>query len=337
MSNRDIVVIGASAGGVEALRAVVGGLATDLPAAVLVVLHVPRSSPSALPQILGRKTALRVRPAVDGEPLRHRRVYVAPVDRHLLVLDNRVRLSRGPIENGHRPAVDPLFRSAAQSFGPRTIGVILSGVRDDGAAGLAAVAKRGGLTIVQDPSDALHASMPRSAMAYVTPDHVAPAGKIGELISTLTRQPAPEADSLDDPTLAAEVAMSDVAPVTADNDAFDGPAGYGCPACGGSLFKVNNGPIPRYRCRIGHAWSPESLLDEQAAALESSLWMALRTLEERAALSQYLANLGADPMRTRSPRYLSMAGDAERAAKLIRKLIEEVGAPADGDVVESGY
>jgi two-component system chemotaxis response regulator CheB len=129
--------------------------------------------------------------------------------------------------------------------------------------------------------------------------------------------------------------MSELAPITTDALAVSA-AGYGCPSCGGSLFQIDERPVPRYRCRVGHAWSPESLLDEQAAALESSLWMALRTLEERASLSQYLADLGNDPMRTHSPRYLSMAGEAERAAKMIRKLIEEVGATADGDVVESG-
>src|SRR4051794_29338505 len=163
VAHRDVIVIGASAGGVEALRTVVAGLPADLPAAVLIVLHVPRSGPSALPTILDRVTSLPVRPAVDGEPLRHGRVYVAPVDRHLLLIGNRIRLSRGPAENGHRPAIDPMFRSAARAFGPRVIGVVLSGSRDDGAAGLAVIADRSGMTVVQDPADALFASMPRGA------------------------------------------------------------------------------------------------------------------------------------------------------------------------------
>jgi len=329
------VVIGASAGGVEALRTIVADLPADLPAAVLIVLHVPRSSPSALPAILGRVTSLRVRSAVDGEPLRHRRVYIAPVDRHLLVIDNQVRLSRGPAENGHRPAIDPLFRSVAHAFGPRAIGVVLTGSRDDGAVGLATICARGGVAVVQDPTDALHSSMPRAAMEHCKPDHVAPVAEIGRLLAEIVRTPAPEPVAVDDPKLAAEVAMSELGPSTTD-ELFD-PAGYGCPACGGSLFKLDGGPVPRYRCRIGHAWSPESLLDELASTMEGALWMALRTAEERASLGRGLAAATAHRLgSSRATRYQLLAADAERAAGVVRALIEEIGAVSGGDIVESG-
>ncbi len=329
MMYRDIVVIGASAGGVEALRTVVAGLPQDLPAAVLVVLHIPRSSPSALPAILGRSTDLPVRAAVDGEPLRPGRIYVAPADRHLLLLDHRVRLSRGASENGHRPAIDPLFRSAAYTFGPRTVGVVLSGTRDDGAAGLAAIVARGGVAVVQDPDDALHASMPRAALQQVHSEHVLPAVKIGARIAEMVRSEANES-SATDPTLAAEVAMSDLAPLTTQ-DFFYAPAGYGCPACGGALFELPSVNVPRYRCRIGHAWSPETLLDEQATALESALWTALRVVEERAALSQRLVgNWAPDDLPHQVDRYRKIASDASGSASTIRSLIAGVGIAEDG-------
>jgi two-component system chemotaxis response regulator CheB len=336
VAHRDVIVIGASAGGVEALRALVAGLPDDLPAAVLIVLHVPRSGPSALPVILDRLTGLTVRPAVDGEILRHGRVYVAPVDRHLLVLDNRVRLSRGPAENGHRPAIDPLFRAAARSFGRRTIGVVLSGARDDGAAGLAAIAARGGATIVQDPDEALFPSMPRAALEHVKADHVLPIAKIGGMLDTLSRETIPDDKAPDaDAMLDAEVAMSDLKPLTTE-DLPATPAGYGCPACGGSLFEMSDRPVPRYRCRVGHAWSPESLLEEQGAALESALWMALRSLEEKASLNRRMAessrSRGHD---TAVVRYRLQAEDAETAGALIRDLIGQIGSAPEGEAVYS--
>jgi two-component system chemotaxis response regulator CheB len=316
--------MGASAGGVEALQAVIGGLPADFPAAVLVVLHVPRSAPSALPRILDRAGPLPARQAVDGEPLRPGRVYVAVPDHHLLVLDSRVRLSRGPAENGHRPAVDPLFRSAARAYGPRTVGVVLSGSRDDGAAGLLAIARAGGSVIVQDPADALHASMPAAAIERVPVDHVLPVAKIAEVLAqvagTEVHDPAPELPERQ--TYHAEIAMSDLEPVTTDQlDAT--PAGYGCPQCGGALFELDGNPVPYYRCRVGHAWSPDSLLEEQAIATESALWMALRALEEKAALGRRMAR-GTDG-------YSRMAGEAEHAASLIRQLIERIGAAYNVD------
>jgi len=328
--------MGASAGGVEALRTVVSGLPTDLPAALLIVLHVPRSTPSALPVILSRVTSIPVRPAVDGEPLRHGRIYVAPMDRHLLLFGNRVRLSRGPAENGHRPAIDPLFRSAARAFGPRVIGVVLSGSRDDGAAGLASIAGRGGTAVVQDPSDAIFASMPQAAIEHQTPDYVLPVAEIGGVLGKVCRQEAPRGRVPDeDPILNAEVSMADLSSVTSDELPVH-PAGYGCPACGGSLYELPGKPVPRYRCRVGHAWSPESLLEEQAAALESALWMALRALEEKTVLSRRMAESSQQRGHTVAvSKYRSQAVDAESAGMQIRELIDRLGATADGEAVYS--
>jgi len=289
VANRDVVVVGASAGGVEALRAMVGGLPADLAAAILIVLHLPRDAPSALPRILSRSGPLPARTAFDGEPLTPGRIYVAPPGRHMLVLDHRVRLSHGPAENGHCPAIDPLFRSAARAAGPRVIAVVLSGSRDDGAVGAETVAANGGIVVVQRPEDALNQSMPRAVMARVEPDHVADAAVLGPLLADLTGTKLPDLpEPAPDPVADAEVAIDGFAPITTDQITGNPPV-YGCPSCGGGLFQLENWPEPRYRCRVGHAWSPESLIDEQAVATEGALWTALRALEEKSALSRRMA------------------------------------------------
>ncbi|GIE97435.1 chemotaxis protein CheB [Paractinoplanes rishiriensis] len=325
--HRDVVAVGASAGGVEALRALVGGLPADYPGAVLVVLHVPRDAPSALPAILSRSGPLPATSAVDGERLLPGRIYVAPNDHHLLVLDGHVRLTRGPAENGHRPAIDPLFRSVARAFGPRAIGVVLSGSRDDGAAGLTSIVRRGGAALVQDPADALYPWMPRAALAQVRSDHVEPAAKLGGLIAGITAMELPDhvPTTDEDALLDAEVSMSELGPLTSDELAVP-PAGYGCPSCGGALFQVTDDPVPRYRCRVGHAWSPESLLDEQAIALEGALWMALRALEEKSALSRRMAATQGPQHRSSGARFREMAADAETAGEAIRRLIAQLGS-----------
>jgi two-component system, chemotaxis family, protein-glutamate methylesterase/glutaminase len=320
VAHRDVVVVGASAGGVEALRAMAAGLPAGLPAAVLVVLHVPRDAPSSLPRILDRSGPLPARAAFDGEPLVPGRIYVAPPDRHLLVIGDRLRLSRGPSENGHRPAVDPLFRSAARAAGPRTIAVMLSGNRDDGAVGAEAVAAAGGVVVVQKPEDALNPSMPRAVMARVEPDHVTDAAGLGALLAELTAVEIPDPGPAPDPLADAEVAIDDAARLTTDR-IVDNPAVYGCPSCGGGLFELETWPSPRYRCRVGHAWSPESLLEEQAVATEGALWTAVRALEEKSALSRRLAER--DPPD--GGRFARMAADADAAAGLIRDLIDRIG------------
>jgi two-component system, chemotaxis family, protein-glutamate methylesterase/glutaminase len=324
MARRDVIVMGASAGGVEALRSVVAGLPPDLDAAVFVVLHLPRTAPSALTLILSRATSLPVSTAVDGDPIHPGRIYVAPVDHHLLLIQGRTRLSRGPTENGHRPAIDPLFRSAALAFSSRVIGVVLSGSRDDGAAGMAAIARSGGLTIVQDPDDAPHPSMPNAAIAAARIDHICPVGKIGPLLGELVEEQAPHVETAAEPLLEAELEISQTVP---DGEETIGhPAGLGCPACGGSLFEVEGSPAPRYRCRVGHAWSPESLLEEQSSALESALWMALRALADKAALGRRIAeNFQGSRYASTRERFEMLAGDADRATRLIRDLLDRIG------------
>jgi two-component system, chemotaxis family, protein-glutamate methylesterase/glutaminase len=328
-----IVVVGASAGGVEALKSLMTGLPPDLAATVLVVLHLPRQAPSALPVILDRVCPLPVRAAVDGEPLRPAEVLVAPADRHLLVIDGRVRLSVGPAENGHRPAVDPLFRSAARGYGPAVIGVVLSGARDDGASGAAAVARHGGVVVVQDPQDALHASMPRAAIAAASPEHVIAAVKMGPLIGELARS-RPAASAAADQLLDAEVQLAEFVPAVA-TDLPDSEQ-YGCPSCGGSLAELAYEPVLRYRCRVGHAWSAESLLVEQSSALEGALWMALRSLEEKAALYRRLSVSSSQRgAHAAAQRHRQSEQESQRSARLVRNLIGRIEDGAEAGV-ESG-
>ncbi len=330
MPHVPLVVVGASAGGVEALRALVAGLPVDLDAAVLVVLHIPRTGPSALPNILGRAGALPVTHAVDGEELRPGHIYVAPADHHLLVLSGRVRLSRGASENGHRPAVDPLFRSAARAAGARTVAVVLSGSRDDGTAGAAAVAEHGGCVLVQDPDDALHGSMPRSVIDHVEVDGVVPVAKLGAAVAEAVR--AAQAPPADPPApsgdlAAVETAMANLEDLNAAEFAKH-PAGLACPSCGGALFDIAGEPTPRYRCWVGHAWSPQSLLDEQADAFESALWMALRSLEEKTSLARRMAAAAEQRhMPAPVPRLRQIGDEAEHAAQLIRDLIRRLDLP----------
>jgi two-component system, chemotaxis family, protein-glutamate methylesterase/glutaminase len=349
------VVVGASAGGVEALQALVAGLPVDLDAAVLVVLHIPRTGPSVLPRILSRAGPLPAAHPVDGEVLRPGHIYVAPADYHLLVMNGKVRLSRGPAENGHRPAVDPLFRSAARDGGRNAVAVVLSGSRDDGTAGAAAIVERGGRLFVQDPDDALYPSMPRNAMDHVPAERVCPAAELGSAVAEAVRViqanrairaaqavravraaqdatagpgvPAPAEDPL-----ALEVAMADLDALNVEALSTHA-AGLACPACHGALFELPGEPTPRYRCWVGHAWSPQSLLDEQAAALEDALWIALRSLEEKASLARRMAVAAEGGGRSASARRVRRTGhEAERAAHVIRTLLGRLDRLADPSV-----
>jgi two-component system chemotaxis response regulator CheB len=337
-----LVTVGASAGGIEALRALVAGLPRDLPAAVLVVLHLPRTATSALPAIIERAGDWPAAHAVDGERIRTGRVYVAPPDRHLLVIEGRVRLSRGPAENGHRPAVDPLFRSAARMNGERTVAVVLSGSRDDGTAGAATVDQLGGEVVVQSPEESLHPSMPRSVLDHVAGARAVAMAELGAVVAgcvekIVSGDPAASAAS---PDLAAsdlsalETRMANFADAT--TEAMPGhPAGFACPACHGGLFELPGDPVPRYRCWVGHAWSPESLLDEQTAAFDGALWMALRSLEEKAGLARRMHAAAVERGQYAvAARHRAISDDAEQAGSLIRELIrrlDAVVAGAEGD------
>jgi two-component system chemotaxis response regulator CheB len=337
---RGLVVVGASAGGVEALRAFVSGLPMGFGGAVCVVLHIPRSGTSALPHILARNCSLPVAHATDGGRLEAGRIYVAPTNFHVLVAGGRLRLSRGATENGHRPAVDPLFRSAAREWGAAVVGVVLSGTRDDGAYGLAAIARHGGAALVQDQDEALYPSMPRHAAALVPQARSMPVGKMGAVLAELLDEmsgPAPAGAAADDAREGAEDAMADLEDVTAEA-AGGRPAGFGCPSCHGALFELpGNRHAPRFRCRVGHAWTAAGLLEEQGAALEGALWMALRSLEEKASLSRRMADAAAlRGSGSTAERYREAGDDAEGAGRVIRRLIDQLGRLEDNAPASDG-
>lgn len=351
-----LVVVGASAGGVEALSQLVRGLPADLPAAVLVVLHVSPDAPDVLPRILaGAGGSLPVRPATDGEPIRTGYVYVAPPDAHLLVADERLAVVGGPRENGHRPAIDPLFRSAAHAHGPRVIGVVLTGNLDDGAAGLAAIKAAGGMAVVQAPDEAPFPSMPRAAIARVAADQVLPIAEIGpaleRMIKSQRETPIPPRDPLMpqhdaggaprpvDPPIDQVAFDSTLFPNAGarTNEALGGrPSGYACPDCRGVLWEIPEGAHVRYRCRVGHAYGVGAVMQAQAAGVETALWTALVTLEEHAALLHRMAERAEMAGRASSARSF-----AERAqvylerARVVRQLVVTLpGGPADVGVDE---
>jgi two-component system, chemotaxis family, protein-glutamate methylesterase/glutaminase len=282
-----LIVVGASAGGVEALTELVGALPKGLAAALAVVLHVAPSSTSVLPAILDRAGEMSARAARDGEAIEPGRVFVAPPDRHLVVEDGTFALRHGPRENGYRPAIDRLFSSAADAYGPRAVGVVLSGTLDDGAAGLATIKLRGGRTVVQDPRDALYGGMPANAMARTAVDHVCALADIAPLLVGLVGEGADVSAAHPDPAPHAQTPGRelDAGPEMPAGDA----AGLSCPECGGALWYVIEGGTPRFRCRIGHVYSEESLLHQHGRSLEIALWTALRALEERAALLARMA------------------------------------------------
>ena len=317
-----LVVVGASAGGVEALRELVGGLPKDLPAAVLVVLHIAPSARSALPDILRRAGELPVQHAGDGDEIKQGRVYVAPPNQHLVVRDGRLVLGTGPRENGHRPAVDPLFRSAARWYGPAVTGVILSGTLDDGASGVAVVAARGGRVIVQDPEEALYDGMPRAAIRAVTPDAIASAAKVGRFLDEWTREPTDQRPPPvhRDLQLETDVAELDESALS-DPNRPGTPAGLSCPDCNGAMFEIAD-DVLRFRCRVGHAWSPESLFAKQLEEAEGSLWIAVRILEEKAALHRRLGDNARDRgQEVASHRQQEKADEAADTASAIRRLV----------------
>jgi two-component system, chemotaxis family, protein-glutamate methylesterase/glutaminase len=328
MAGHDIIVVGASAGGVEALVDLVRDLPPDLPAAVCVVLHVPAAGTSVLPQILSRAGPLRATHARDGEPLRHRRIYVAPPDQHLMLEPGRVRLFGGPRENGHRPAVDVLFRSAALTFGPRVVGVVLSGTLDDGTAGLLAIKRCGGVAVVQQPADARYSGMPESALQHVVVDHCVPVREIPAVLTRLAHEPAgpPGNPSVED-RLQIELRSLDMDPALLNSDERPGePAVYACPECHGTLWEVHDGDLMRYRCRVGHAYTAESLLAEQSHGLEAALWAALRALEEKASLASRLRQRAAEQGHMLvAERFEEQEQDARLRAEMVRQTLLNSG------------
>jgi len=300
---------------------------------VFVVHHFPPQSISALPNILQRASALAAAQAVDGETIVPGRIYVARPDQHLLVTSERVRLTNGPREQGHRPAIDPLFRSAARTYGPRVAGVILSGTLDDGTVGLIEIKARGGLALVQQPEEAAYPGMALSALRNVPVDHVAPVRELAAILDRLAREDDPEAEP-PDPAVAGMTALR-------NPTALGRPSPMVCPECGGVLFEREQDDFLHFRCHVGHAFSEETLFASQSRALEDALWSAVRALEEKAELSRRLAEqCGHRGLHLAVTQFESAAREAEHGSSILRQsllkgpiqeaLNAEAGPPGEG-------
>lgn len=336
MEERDIVVIGASAGGVEAVASLVEALPRDLAAAVFVVVHFPPHTTSVLPRIITRRGGMTAMHPEDGTPIELGCVYVAPPDRHLLVENGHVRLVRGPRENGARPAVDPLFRSAARAYGSRVIGVVLTGNLDDGTAGLMSIKSAGGLAIIQEPDDALYAGMPSSALRHVQADHVVP---LSDIPSLLVRRVGEQVEQKGAGPVARqqnrEVGISEMYRDALESPRAGVPSGYACPECHGALWEKDEGGLLRFRCRVGHAYSIENLLAAQGSSMDAALWAAYRALEERAALTARMgARMEERGQASLAQRYAEQTEETLQRAELIRRVLlmstQEVPVLEDG-------
>lgn len=328
-AGRDIIVVGASAGGVQALCNLMEGLPPGLPASVFVVLHIAPHGHSALPAILSRTGCLPASHPIDGERIEPGRVYVAPPDRHLAIDDGRIHLSRNASENGHRPAVDVLFRTAARAFGPRVVGVVLTGNLDDGTAGLAIIKRCGGVAVVQDPREADYPSMPECAIANVEVDHVLPVAEIPALLERLLREPRPAVAVGCDHEFEEEPDSMGVSSEqdNGNKELAGTPSGLTCPDCGGSLFEKKGDQPVHFRCRTGHAYSPESLLAKQSESLQAALWAGLRSLEENAALARRMGKRASESGNLAScRRYEQRAREADAHATQLRSMLQQGGA-----------
>jgi two-component system chemotaxis response regulator CheB len=320
---KDIIVIGASAGGIEALRVLVGALPSNLAASIFLVLHTSPESPGVLPAILNRAGGLAAVNAEDGERIRPGTIYVAPPDRHLLIEPGVLRVTRGPKENRFRPAVDPLFRSAAQTYGPRVVGVILTGYLDDGTAGLWTVKQLGGTAIVQDPHDALVPFMPQNALAHVKVDYCLPLEEIAPLLVRLTAETAEEEGAFQVPK-EVEIEVN----IAKEQKALDAgvlklgePSNYACPECHGVLLQMTEGDLFRFRCHTGHAYSIESLLADITEKMDDALWNSIRAYEEGELFMRQMAeHMGDQHNAHTSEGFLKRADEAQRRANLMRQV-----------------
>ena len=327
MPTRDIIVIGASAGGVQALSTLVAGLPPNLPAAVFIVLHISANVPSLLPNILGRECKLEVAHAIDGEPIMRRRVYVAPPDQHLIIEDGHVRLVHGPKENLHRPSIDALFRSAARWAGSRVIGVVLTGARDDGKVGMRAVQQRGGITIVQDPFEAPFPSMPMSVMQDIKVDYSLPLREIAPLLNTLAYEAADEEERYpvpDDVEIESRIAEQkmEADELIASVERLGKISKLTCPDCHGALWEITDEDILRYRCHVGHAFTSEALTEGQSEMLEVALWSAVRALEEQMMLAQRIVERARKANHHRAAiMFERRAREAEEHSGILRQLL----------------
>lgn len=325
MHTRDIVVVGSSMGGIGALSSMAAQLPADLPAAVLVVQHTSPDSPGLLGVILSQRGPLPAVVAEDGMPIERGRIYIAPANRHMLATADGIRVTFGPRENRSRPAIDPLFRTAAVNFRSRVIGVVLTGLLGDGAAGLLAVQRCGGIPMVQAPYDAEFADMPRRALDLVEAAQKFTLADLGAALVRHCGEPAPEPPEVPE-ALLIETRLTERDMGTEDWGKVPSRAtSFTCPECKGAIHEIREDGLTRYRCRVGHAYSTHDLLGDKAKSVEESLWVALQTLEERA---QMLESMAADDRQRGWHRgaggYADRAKETRVHADRLRELLLDV-------------
>jgi two-component system chemotaxis response regulator CheB len=322
-NHHDIVAIGGSAGALEALLRILPDLPVELPATIFVVVHIGAESPNLLPQLFTTHGNLPAQEAAHDAPFRRGHIYVAPPDYHLLLEKKRMLLSHGAKVNGFRPAIDPLFRSVARHFGPRVIGLVLSGDLDDGTAGLTEIKLHGGIALVQDPADAPFPSMPKSAVANVELDHVVPLHKIAARLADLVRTPATARSAAAGSRR--RLAARDSSERTYDKDGLALPGrarNFSCPECGGAMWELTGDNQLRYRCHTGHIHSAASLGHQQQQTLDNALWTAIRSLQEAAELRRRMAaRLERGALQTYAKEYLKIAEEADAGADVLREFL----------------
>lgn len=318
MAAHDIVVIGTSTGGVDTLCSLVSDLPKDFAGAVLVVMHVGKVS--MLPEILTRSGLLPATAAKHLETIRAGHIYVAPPGRHMIVRGGHIALTRQAMENRHRPAIDPLFRSAARVYRRRVVGVILSGALDDGMAGLFTVKNRGGLAVVQDPEDAVMPTMPVNALRYIHADHCLPVAAMGALLSKLVgRSKSQNGHALKKPAVRAPARGIEKA------EGLNGrQVPFSCPDCQGPMFMHEEGGIVHFHCNVGHSYSADTLSDAHAEALERAIWIAIRSLRERSAIQRSLASGNGKVNKEIAKRLKANVKAADRDTVLLREILERI-------------
>jgi two-component system chemotaxis response regulator CheB len=327
MLKRDVIVIGGSAGGLEALQRILSRLDRNIGAAIFIVIHTSAGTPGVLPQILMRATGLSISYGEHDEPIVEGHVYVAPPDRHLLIRPGFLRVTRGPRENGFRPAIDPLFRTSAEAYGPRVIGVMLSGGGNDGTLGLAAIRRLGGMAVAQDPTEATVSSMPESAIRNVAIDHILTSRDIGTQMGQWIGHARPgRARMVVESPARPPVVQPDRAEV--GTDLLHGQAAAGvlsvftCPECGGSLWERSQDGLLTFRCHVGHSYTGETLLGQQDSEVEQAMWEALRSLEESAELRRRMAEHAHERLMSAiAADYLEKAAEFEARAAVIRRVL----------------
>ena len=320
----DIVVIGASAGAVPSLKVLVRGLPGNFPGSIFVTVHMSAEARSELSGILSRAGSLPVSAPADMTPIESGQIYVSSPDCHMLLERDRVRIVRGPKENRHRPAIDPLFRSAAWAYGPRVVGIVLTGYLDDGTAGLWAIKTCGGITIVQDPADALHLDMPQNALMHNRVDYCVPLDEMAALLVKLATEPVDL--TRHHPRPASVKTEVEFASIERDRDIDDmGSLGrlspFTCPSCRGALWELQEGDLMRYRCHTGHAFSEKSLLTEQSISIEEALYAALKAVEEKAAALRKLSQRWSERFPQMEADYQARVSELDASARVLRRLL----------------